>query len=86
MAILEAISSVQEWQSLGLKLGLKKHQLDAIAIDKRGIVNECKMEMVSKWLNSNKASWQCLVKALRSPLLEKTSLAINIAKQHPLKE
>ena len=83
VAVLTAIISIVNWYYLGLELGLEKYQLDIIDKDNRGIVEDCKMEMISKWLDTNKASWQCLVKALSSPLLKETSLAIDIAKQHP---
>ena len=83
VAVLTAIISIVNWYYLGLELGLEKYQLDIIDKDNRGIVEDCKMEMISKWLDTDKVSWQCLVKALSSPLLKETSLAIDIAKQHP---
>ena len=81
--VLKAIISVVDWHSLGLELGLEKYQLDIIDHDNRGKVEDCKKAMISLWLDTDKASWQCLVRALVSPLVGKTDLAVEIAKQHP---
>ena len=81
--VLRAIISVVDWHSLGLELGLEKYQLDIIDHDNRGKVEDCKKTMISLWLDTDKASWQCLVRALVSPLVGKTDLAGEIAKQHP---
>ena len=77
--VLKAIISVVDWHSLGLELCLEKYQLDIIDHDNRG---DCKKTMISLWLDTDKASWQCLVRALVSPLVGKTDLAVEIAKQH----
>ena len=79
--VLKAIISVVDWHSLGLELGLEKYQLDIIDHDNRGKVEDCKKAMISLWLDTDKASWQCLVRALVSPLVGKTDLAVEIAKQ-----
>ena len=81
--VLRAIISAVDWHSLGLELGLEKYQLDIIDHDNRGKVEDCKKTMISLWLDTDKASWQCLVRALVSPLVGKTDLAVEIAKQHP---
>ena len=81
--VLKAITSVVDWHSLGLELGLEKYQLDIIDHDNRGKVEDCKKTMISLWLDTDKASWQCLVGALVFPLFGKRDLSVEIAKQHP---
>ena len=80
--LLEAISTVDDWHFLGLALDLEKYQLDVIYIDHRGNVSDCKRAMVSLWLDTGKASWRALVRAIASPLVEKKDLARKIAADH----
>ena len=63
-------------------LGLKKDALDRIDQNKRGIVEDCRKEMLSQWLDTGEATWHCLVQALMSPLVNKKGLATVLAKQH----
>ena len=86
IAILEAITSVNDWHSLGLKLGLRKYQLDLIIIDHQGKVVECRKAMVSEWLHTGVATWCGLVQALASPLVKRRDLAIEVAMQHRICE
>ena len=81
--VLEAITSVVDWHSLGLKLGLEKYKLDRIEVDHRGKVNNCQKAMASLWLDSDEASWRSLVQALLSPLVDRKDLAIDLVKKHP---
>ena len=46
---------------------------------------DCKRKMISKWLDTGVASWSSLVKALKSPLINKTGVAEQICKDHPSK-
>ena len=83
LAVLEAITPVVDWPYLGLALGIEKYQLDIIENENRGKVKDCKKAMISLWLDTaDNTSWQCLVKALQSPLVEETSLADDIAMKY----
>ena len=83
--LVEAIFNVNNWMSLGLKLGLNNAELGAIEIQKFGNVQACRMEMISQWLNTGDASWRALVRALASKLVGKKGLARSIAAEHPLR-
>ena len=80
--MLAAVHDVVNWKYLGLTLGLEKPQLDIMDRNKQGIVEECRMEMISRWLDTGNASWRALVRALASPLVEKRDLAMKIAAEH----
>ena len=62
LKVLEEIND--EWKFLGLALGLRKPTLDSI---KSNGFEECKMEMIEKWLNKVdpdcNPSWGSLVAA-----------------------
>ena len=62
-----ALDSVVNWHSLGVKLGLEDHELSTIEQNYRGDGNErCKHEMLSRWLRSDKLStWKAVVDALQ---------------------
>ena len=80
--VLEAVHDVVNWQYLGLTLGLEKSQLDIMDRNCRGIVEDCRKEMISRWLHTGNASWRALVRALSSPLVGKRDLAMKIAAEH----
>ena len=80
--VLEEIFSVGDWKTLGLKLKLKKYQLDDIYANNRGNVKDCQIDMVFKWLDTGDASWRALVRALASKRVEKMGLAKEIAAKH----
>ena len=67
-----AITKVVQWTPLGLALGLDYSTLQRIEIEKMGRIEECKMEMLSAWLQQmddvvEKAlpTWNALKTALR---------------------
>ena len=67
-----AITKVVQWTSLGLALGLDYSTLQRIEREKMGRIEECKMEMLSAWLQQKddvveKAlpTWSSLGTALR---------------------
>ena len=62
-----ALDSVVNWHSLGVKLGLEDHELRTIEQNHRGDGNErCKHEMLSRWLRSSKLpTWKAVVDALQ---------------------
>ena len=82
--VLEATVEVTDWCILGLKLGLPFHLLERIKCDGRN-VQDCQRIMTSKWLDTGVASWSSLVKALKSPLINKNGVAEQITKDHPRK-
>ena len=62
-----ALDSVVNWYSLGVKLGLEDHELSTIEQNYRGDGNErCKHKMLSRWLRSDKLpTWKAVVDALQ---------------------
>ena len=67
-----AITKVVQWSMLGLALGLDYSTLQRIEREKMGRIEECKMEMLSAWLQQKddvveKAlpTWSALKTALR---------------------
>ena len=59
------LSSVQDWHSLGVKLGLNSHELRTIEKDYPGDSLRCKHEMLGKWLkNSKLPTWKAVNDAL----------------------
>ena len=67
--VLAVIRDLNDWKDLGLQLGLLYPTLKRIDLEQRGIVNSCKMDMLSAWLqqqdNVSKKrvpSW-CVLKA-----------------------
>ena len=66
------LKTVNNWQSLGLELGLLYPTLEAIETNNRGQVEQCKTTMLAAWLRkednvSKKGvpSWSVLIAALR---------------------
>ena len=67
-----AITKVVQWTPLGLALGLDYSTLQRIEREKMGRIEECKMEMLSAWLQQKDdvveealPSWNALKTALR---------------------
>ena len=62
-----ALDSVVDWHSLGVKLGLEDHELSTIDNDFHGKGNErCKHEMLSQWLrNAKLLTWKAVADALQ---------------------
>lgn len=61
----DELSTVIDWQGLGLGLGLEEHKLQEIETDGGGKVADCRRSMFSHWLRSTPtASWQDMVDAL----------------------
>ncbi len=85
VALLETTISVTDWYSLGLLLGLGSAQLERIRMDYQN-TNDCRMAMISRWLDTANASWRALVRALVSPLMGKRNLAMKIAANHTKRE
>ena len=74
-----ALSDVNEWLKLGLALGLRQPTLESIT-------SNHKIEMLTMWLNQVdgcRPSWSALVEALRSPTVQKPTVADAIVRSHP---
>ena len=60
-----ALYSVADWYSLGVKLGLQDHELRTIEQNYRGDDERCKHEMLSCWLRTAKLpTWKAVADAL----------------------
>ena len=60
-----ALDSVVDWYSLGVKLGLEDSELSTIEQNYRGDNERCKLEMLSHWLrNAKLPTWQAVADAL----------------------
>ena len=72
---------MNNWDGLGLALGLGTHKVDEIRRDKQDIA-ECRKAMLSLWIKEGKASWRCLCLALDDPVVGEKHLARKIANEH----
>ena len=70
--VKNALERVNDWQSLGLQLGLFYPRLDQIGKNNRAQIVECKTEMIADWLNRKDdvlkvgtPSWSVLKAALK---------------------
>ena len=72
--MLEIVQSVSDWKRLGLTLGLLYHPtLDDIETNRRGKPAECRIDMLSSWLQQHDdvlqngiPSWNTLKAALKT--------------------
>ena len=67
------VKNVNDWQSLGLALGLIYPTLERIEIEQRGIIDMCMTKTLAGWLQQNDnvsqhgaPSWRVLQTALRN--------------------
>ena len=59
------LDSIVNWYSLGVKLGIKGHELDTIGIDYHGDNTRCKHNMLSRWLRVTELpTWKAVMDAL----------------------
>ena len=77
------LKNFNDWQSLGLELGILYSTLERIEQEQRGVIDKCKMKMLAAWLqqqdNVSQAgvpSWSVLQTALRE--IEENELADTI--------
>ena len=82
LEVLTATVAVIEWQTLGILLGIDHSKLKIIANENLEKYKPCLTDMLATWLSSGRATWRGLVKALRSPLVDKNDIAEKIARQH----
>ena len=78
LTMLEPVS--KRWMELGLALGLKEPTLDKIDTDHRGNVCECKLQMLSSWLQwtddcEATCNWRSLAETLKSPVVNHKPIA-----------
>ena len=71
--VLAVIRDLNDWKDLGLQLGLVYPTMKRIDIEQRGIINSCKIDMLSAWLQRQDhvpqkgvPSWSVLRAALQS--------------------
>ena len=85
-AILDSISTVAaDWFNLGVALGLPYYTLKRIEADYPRDAPRCLTEMIIAWLQiSSQPTWQGLVLALMSPLVNRVDIAHTIATKHLL--
>ena len=80
--VLEELIDVgKKWFRLGLALGLKKPTLKKIK-DENDDVDDCKLEMLTQWLEHLNPSWRSLVDALRNPTVKHEEVADVIEKKY----
>ena len=59
------LSSVENWHSLGVNLGLKGHQLREIEQTYHGNSKRCKTETLDFWQRNNRnCTWEAIARAL----------------------
>ena len=76
-----ALDSIVDWYPLGVRLGLKEHELRTISRDFRGDNAGCKLEMLGRWLrNAELPTWRTVADALR--LMGEHALAAKIQARH----
>ena len=76
-----ALDSVVDWYSLGVKLGLEDHELRTIDKNFHGDSEGCKHEMLSRCLrNAKLPTWKAVADALC--LMGEHTVAAKIRKRH----
>uniref|UniRef100_A0A1X7SJR6 Death domain-containing protein n=1 Tax=Amphimedon queenslandica TaxID=400682 RepID=A0A1X7SJR6_AMPQE len=75
--ILTAINSiVNEWETLGLYLGIKNKDLKTIYFNSLHQIDICRKDMIVHWLNTGTATREKLIKALED--LERNDVAAEV--------
>ena len=80
--VAKATVSITDWSYLALYLGFSEAQLQRIISDHQQVSSHQHKAIITKWLESGKASWAILVSALRDELVNKGAVADEIAKKH----
>ena len=77
----DELYSVVDWHSLGVKLGLKDHELSTIEKNFRGDNELCKDKMLARWLRSAELpTWTAVVDALQ--LMGERNIALKMLHKH----
>ncbi len=78
VVLTELLCVCSYWEYIGLGLNLKPGTLEAIKAPFKGH-KDCLMDMLKEWLNTcPDPSWQNLIRALRSPIVGKDTLASHL--------
>ena len=83
--VKEELWTIHDWFHLGLSLRLSYYTLKMIEADHRQATRQCLTEMLTASLDmrdSTAPSWQALVCALSSPIINKREVATAIAASH----
>ena len=76
LAELQEHVRTNKWLDLGLQLGLKHDDLEAIKLEYLGNTDDCRRVMFSKWLRATpEASRKQLIDALNSKAVDEVSKA-----------
>ena len=63
-AVKTALKNLNDWQSLGLDLGLYYPTLEKIEEEQQRVIEKCKTKMIAAWLrrqdNASNPSWEGL--------------------------
>ena len=66
--VVESVKKLNDWKSLGDKLGIDYNTLEKIDEEQRGRIERCKREMLAAWLqgedNAKEQTWSTLVDAV----------------------
>lgn len=84
--VKQEVFTLHNWFHLGLALRLSYHTLKRIETDLPQNSRQCRTEMLIAWLemrDNTAPSWQALVCALSSPVVNKQEVATTIAASHP---
>ena len=84
LQVKQFLKKFNNWQSLGLELGLLYPTLEGIDEEQRGVIDKCKTKMLAAWLRKEDkvqqvgtSSWGVLQRALES--IEENELASKIS-------
>ena len=86
--VLDVVDDLTNWKKLGLGLGLRYPTLTKIEEEQHGRIEDCKMEMLSAWLQQQDnvpqkgvPSWSVLRSALQK--MGANELADQVKRDHP---
>lgn len=61
---------MSQWKRIGIRLGIEKHELEAIEYDHRHQVQDCREHMIDLWIRTGTATKQKLIEALEAEELQ----------------
>ena len=74
------------WFDVGLALGLRSSTLEIIKVNRKGLVEECRRDMIMKWLRMNdsvfqkgRPSWSSLARGLKD---QYPQIALELARKY----
>ena len=81
--VLTETKNIAQWEVLSMVLGVDDDSIQRIKMNNVGSSLTQQKEIIMAWLNGGNASWASLVRALRSPLINRGADANRIARNHP---